>query len=327
MDDGKRVLVTGGHGFIGSRVVQRLCARGYRVRCLVRATSNTARIDGMDVERAIGDVRDELSLNDALRDMEGCLHLASVSSWSEINSPVLEDTVIKGTQCLLQAARTMKAKRVLYVSSAAAINGSSTPRLFDEETPFELYGTGLRYAIAKHHAEEMVLTYAEEGHEAVIVNPVEVYGPEDTGFVTAGNLRDILSDSPSIVCWGGTGVTHVDDVADGIVSAYERGRSGHRYILGGDNLSIEQLARLTIALAGQHKSVLRVPNGLLRWSMRSMARMGFKTPIVPEVLDYATRFFFMSSAKAVREIGYTPRPAPQVIGPVVTWLQGSGYVQ
>jgi dihydroflavonol-4-reductase len=323
-----KIFVTGGNGFIGSRVVKALVERGYEVRCLLRKTSDTSRISGVPFERHLGDIRDAESIAAGMAGTDGCIHLASVSSWAEIRSPALEPTVLDGTKNVLSAALKAGKLRTVFVSSAAAINASSRPRVFDETAPFELERTPLRYAIAKHRAERIALDFVkEEGLPVVIVNPGEVYGPDDTGFITAGNIRDILNDWPALACHGGVAITHVDDVADGIIRAFAKGRPGERYILGGENVTVEQLVRLTLELAGQKKPILRLPNRPLLWTIQKLASLGVSTPVSPDVLDYATRFFFMDSSKAERELGYSPRSARESLAPVVEWLEQAGHVK
>ncbi len=323
-----KIFVTGGNGFIGSRVVKGLVKRGYEVRCLLRKTSDTSRISGVPFERQIGDIRDADSIAAGMAGTDGCIHLASVSSWAEIRSAALEPTVLDGTRNVLEAAQSAGKLRTVFVSSAAAINASSRPRVFDESAPFELERTPLRYAIAKHRAEQLVLEWVKDkALPAVIVNPGEVYGPDDTGFITAGNIRDILNDWPALACKGGVAITHVDDVADGIIRAYEKGRSGERYILAGENVTVEQLVRLTLELGGQKKPVLRLPNRPLLWTIQKLAELGVPTPVSPDVLDYATRYFFMDSSKAERELGYSSRSARESLAPVVKWLEEAGHVK
>src|SRR5262245_41056390 len=178
-----RIFLTGGHGFIGSRVTRALSGRGHTVRLLLREKSKTHRIDDVPFERAKGDVRDKASLVEAMKGMESCIHLASVSSWKDIRSNVLEPTVIDGTKNLLEAAKEAGLKRVVFVSSILAVNASTEPKVFDESSPFELSNTKLRYSLAKHEAEKMVLAAAGNGVETVIVNPGEVYGREDEDFI------------------------------------------------------------------------------------------------------------------------------------------------
>jgi dihydroflavonol-4-reductase len=323
-----RVLVTGGHGFIGNRVVRRLLDHGDAVRCLVRPGSDTSRINGLAWECATGDVRDAAAILDAMADCAACVHLASVSSWEGIRSEAVESTAIEGVRNVLEAARRVGARRVVVVSSAAAINASRTPRLFDESSPFELAESGLRYAIAKHRAEDVAREYAANGLDVVIVNPVETYGPDDTGFVTAGNLRDALQSWPALACRGGSGIAHVDDVANGIVLALDKGRSGERYILGGENLTIAQLIRRTLAIGGQSgKPVVVLPNRLLVGLVGALTLARLPTPVLPDVLAYATRYWFMNDTKARHELGYTSRPAREILEPTIAWLRAAGHVQ
>ena len=326
-----RVLVTGGYGFIGSQVVRKLVERGHEVRCLVRSPqSDTRRLAGLPWEPASGDVRDPDAVAAAMAGCGACIHLASISSWEEIRSAAVEPTVIGGTTNVVRAAHAAGARRVVFVSSATAVNASSDrPQQFDETSPFELEGTGLRYAIAKHHAEQAITELAAGmGLEIVTVNPVETYGPDDTKLVTAGNLRDMLRDWPALGCHGGTAVAHVEDVAEGIVLGLEKGRPGQRYILGGDNLTIEQLIRLTLELGGQaRKPVLILPNALVLGVVGLLTRLRLPSPLEPDVLDYATRYWFVDDRKARAELGYAPRPAREVLAPTIAWLYEAGYVK
>jgi dihydroflavonol-4-reductase len=320
-----RIFVTGGAGFIGSRVVRTLCEQGHDVRCLIRPTTDTRRIDALPVERHFGDLRDPAAVEDGMRGMEGCIHLASVSSWDQIRSDALESTVIDGTRHVLRAARD-GGVRTVYISSCTAVNGSVQPKPFDESARFELHGSGLRYAIAKHEAENLVMAEFSKGLPVVIVNPVETYGPDDFGMITAGNIRDILRDWPAFAFSGGTAVAHVDDIAQGIVAALERGRPGERYILGGENLTIEALVRLVLDIDGQNKPVVRVPAAWLKWTVRLLDQFGLPRPLAPDVLDYATLHWFVNYEKASRELGYSPRPARDTLTPVVRWLREADLV-
>jgi len=322
-----RVFLTGGHGFIGSRVSQILVKRGDEIRCLVRPGSNTSRIDDLRWDRVEGDILDTGSLVLAMAGCEACIHLASVVSWDQIRSTNLERTVVEGTRNVIESALRSGIRRFVYISSSSAVSGASAPRVFSEESPFDLHKSPLRYAIAKHKAEQSVFGLAGNQLESVIVNPVETYGPFDTALITAGNLIDMLKSWPAVGCHGGTGIAHVDDVADGIVRALDKGRHGHRYILGGDNLTIEELIRTTLDIAGQKKPVLILPNTLVKGIVRMLAALRLPSPLQPDVLDYATLYWFMDSTKAKRELGYTPRPARRVLEPTIDWLYQSGHVK
>src|SRR5262249_8471418 len=150
----------------------------------------------------------------------------------------------------------LPAHRVVFVSSTTAINGSDEPQVFNENSEYTLDDApGLSYAFAKRHAEGLCRSAFARGVSVVIVNPAEVYGPADTGFITAGNLLDFARSNPILVCAGGTSVVYIDDVATGILAALDRGRPGERYILGGENVTIRQLAELCLELLGRRSRI------------------------------------------------------------------------
>lgn len=322
-----KIFLTGGHGFIGSRVVAKLAEQGHSLRCLVRESSKTHRIDGLEWERVVGDVRDRASLEAGMAGCEAVIHLASVSSWSDMRSSTLEDVVIDGSKNVAKAAKAARVRRLVYVSSVMAVNASAEPKVFDETSTFELTDKKYRYPLAKRAAEDALAAETDENFEVVTVCPAEVYGPNDDTMVTASNIRDMLNDWPALACTGGTAVVHVDDVADGIVAALEKGRSGERYILGGENLSVKELVKLVLDIAGLKTPVLMLPNGLAKGVIGGMASIGLPTPVVPEVLIYATLFWFMDSAKAKRELGFSPRPPREVLIPTIRWLYEAGHVK
>jgi dihydroflavonol-4-reductase len=324
---GRKVLVTGGNGFIGSVVVRTLTNSGAQVRCLLRPTSKVDRLAGLTYERAQGDVCDVPSVRQAMTGCEAVIHLAGLSSWDLIDSPAMKEVTEGGTRNLLVAARESGLRKFVFVSSASAVNASDEPKVFDETATFTLQNSGLNYAIHKHAAEQLCLGFHAEGVPVVIVNPTEVYGPNDTALVTAGNLLDFAKSSPVTVCPGGGSIGHVDDVALGTVRALERGRPGERYILGGENVTWKELAALTIELLGQRKRIVTMPTGLIRTLAKGAKALHIPLPFNPRVIPYATRYWFMNSAKAVRELGVTFRQPRDVLGPTLAWLKEAGHIK
>ena len=321
-----KLFVTGGNGFIGCVVVRRLVESGCSVRCLLRSTSKTERIDRLPIERALGDIRDLASVNAGMEGCDGTIHLAGVSSWNEINSPALMEIVEGGTQNVLAAASSRPAHRVVFVSSATAVNGSDEPQVFNENSEFTLNDPELKYANAKLRAEALCRKAFLKGVPVVIVNPAEVYGPADSNFVTAGNLVDFAHASPVLVCRGGTSVVYVEDVAAGIIAALERGRPGERYILGGENITIRDLADLCLKLVGRRARIVSVPNRLIRTMTRVANRLGLPLPYNAGVVPYATRYWFVDSSKAQRDLGINFRNARETLRPTITWLKEAGHL-
>jgi dihydroflavonol-4-reductase len=321
-----RVFVTGGNGFIGSVVVRALVERGHSVRCLVRATSDTRRIDSLPIARVLGDIRDPASLASGMADCDAVVHLAGFSSWNDLNSPLMDEIVVHGTRNVLDAARAAGWLRTVVVSTSVAVNGTPEPVVQDETSNLQLPPGGYVYSRAKARAEALSRAAAADGLPVVIVNPGEVFGPDDTELITACNLVDFAKSSPVLVCQGGTSVVHVDDVADGIIAALERGRPGERYILAGDNLTIRQLAELTIDLLGQRKRVVQLPNRLLYGLARLAGALRLVLPFNPAVLPYATLYWFMDSSRARTELGVSFRSARDTLAPTLAWLVSVGHV-
>ncbi|MCQ3975420.1 MAG: hypothetical protein DPW09_18415 [Anaerolineae bacterium] len=324
----KRLFITGGNGFIGSRVVRKLIEQGYSVRCLLRPTSRTDRIDDLAFERCAGDVRDLSSLRRGLSGCNGLIHLAGLSNWKEIHSPAMRQIVVTGTQNALQAAQSEGGLPVVFVSSLTTINGASQPCLLNEDSHFSLKDKkAFVYTYAKREAELLCQKAAWAGLPVVVVNPAEVYGPDDSGLVTAGNLVDFARSNPVFVSRGGTSVVHVDDVAAGIIAAFEKGRPGQRYILGGDNLTVKELATTTLSLLGQTKRIIVVPNRVLLGLAWLGRNWHLPLPFNPAVIPYAVRFWFADNSRARRELGLNFRSARETLEPTLRWLQNQGYIR
>ena len=321
-----KVFVTGGNGFIGSVVVRKLLQQGHEVCCLLRQTSRTERINGLSLECVQGDVRDADSLLAGMKGCQATIHLAGLSSWDEIDSPVLRDVVEGGTWNILHTAMSLPAHRVIFVSSATAVNGSDKPEVFNEASEFTLDDPQLKYAHAKHNAEMQCQNAVSRGVPVIVVNPAEVYGPSDTALVTAGNLLQFARSNPVLVCSGGTSVAHVDDVADGIIAALEKGRSGERYILGGENLTILQLARLCLQMIGLSRRIVTLPNHLIRWATKVATTLRLPLPYPAGVIPYATRYWFVDGSKAERDLGVKFRDARSTLAPTIAWLREAGHL-
>ena len=322
-----RVFVTGGNGFIGSVVVRQLVERGYAVRCLVRSTSDTRRIDALPVERIVGDIRDPASLARAMRQCEAVIHLAGFSAWNDLDSPLMDEVVIGGTQNVLEAARAAGGLRTVFVSSGTAVNGTLQPVVHTEMATLDLPRGGFVYGRAKAQAETLCRAAAADGLPVVIVNPGEVFGPNDTHLISASNLIDFATSAPVLVCHGGTAVLHVEDAATGILAALERGRPGERYILAGDNLTIRQLATLTNQLLGRRVPILSAPNRLIRAAAAVASALKLPLPFNPAVLPYATRYWFLDNTRARTELGVSFRSARGTLQPTLDWLIGAGLLR
>jgi dihydroflavonol-4-reductase len=313
------IFVTGGNGFIGSHVVQKLISEGHQVTCLLRPTSDTKRLSSFSYTPAIGDVRDFKSILTGMNGCDAVIHLASLSSWNDIASPKMHEIVVDGSKNVFEAAKQLGNLKTVFVSSAAAINGTDTPELQNETSKFTLDANKLPYSKAKITVEHM-------NYPFVTVNPGEVYGPQDFGLITACNLIDFAKSSPVLVCSGGTSIVHVEDVASGIIAALQKGQNGQRYILAGDNLTVRELAEMTLSILSQHKKILQIPNTALRIAAKTASALRLPFPIHPNVVPYATRYWMMDNQKAKRELEITFRNAKETLEPTLAWLKKENLI-
>ena len=148
------IFVTGGAGFIGSWVVRELLADGYGVRCLVRPSTDTRRIDGLPIEKVTGDIMNIDSLRLGVKGCVGIIHLAGLSSWKDITSPHMPKILIDGSLNVFEVAKENGNLKVVYISSITAIDGRDHPDLLNEESEFTLPNTKhFAYAYAKRAVE------------------------------------------------------------------------------------------------------------------------------------------------------------------------------
>lgn len=327
MSKGK-IFVTGGAGFIGSRVVKLLLDQGYEVRCLLRNSTNTRRIDGLNYEKFIGDITNASSLEEGMKGCTGVIHLASLSNWKDIKSSKMPLVVIDGSKNVIEAAKKNGNLKMVYVSSSTAIDGTDDLRILNEDSPLTLPNNNhYVYAHAKKQVEEYCKQEAKNGFPVVIVNPTEVYGPYDYDKITLGNLIDFATTKTVQLAEGGTSIVYVDDVANGIIAALEKGRPGERYILGGDNMEFKDLAKLTLEILGINKPIKTIGRKMLMnlaWMSKTFGiNMGFE----PAVIPYAVKYWFVDNSKAKKELGVSFRSPREILEPTLQWAKQEGMIK
>ena len=327
-----QTLLTGATGFVGSAVARALEARGHRLRVLVRPTSDRRNLAGLAAEPVVGDLTDPASL---ARAAQGCRYVFHVAADYRIWVPdpdAMQRANVDGTIAMLRAAQTADAERIVYCSSVAALGQTTDGSPADETTPVDPGAIVSAYKRSKYVAEQAVLDLARQGLPVVIVNPAAPIGPRDIKPTPTGRMvRDAAAGRTPAYVDTGLNVVHVDDVAEGHVLALERGRIGERYILGGENLTLRALLTLIAEITGRRPPMIRLPLGAV-WpialALEMLARIApFQPPVTLDHLRMARKKMFFSSAKAMRELGYAPRPARQAIEDAVVWLRANGKLR
>ncbi len=326
-------LVTGATGFVGAAVVRRLLARGTAVRVLAREASDRRNRAGLEVETVAGDLRDRASLEKAARGCVALYHVAADYRLWVREPETIYRVNVEGSRDLLRAAAEAGVARMVYTSSVATLGLKRDGTPADETTPVAFGDMIGHYKRSKYLAEEEVRRLiADEGLPVVIVNPSTPIGPRDVKPTPTGRVivEAAAGRMPAFVDTG-LNVVHVEDVAEGHLLAFDRGRVGERYVLGGRDMTLAEILAVIAPLVGRRPPRVRIPHDLilpLAHAAEAWARLRRKgEPFVTvDGIRMAKKRMFFSSARAESELGYTARPAEHALEDAVAWFKDEGYL-
>jgi dihydroflavonol-4-reductase len=322
----KPALVTGASGFLGWHVASALAARGWRVRAMARRPGS---IQDLDAEIVAGDLCDPDSLRAAVAGCCAVFHVAAdYRLW--VKRPLeMYRTNVDGARELLKAAKAAGVERFVYTSTVGCI-GFIKGGVADERSPVRLEDMTGHYKRSKFLAEQEALKAARAGFPVVIVNPTAPVGAHDVKPTPTGQtIVDFLRGRMPAFVDTGLNVVDAADVALGHLLALEKGREGERYILGGENLTLQQILQELAAITG-----LKAPSVRLPWvaallagaASTAWAELTGSPPRVPlDAVRMARKRMWVSHEKARRELGYDPAPARTGLINAVRWFQAHGY--
>ncbi|MBV9995417.1 MAG: NAD-dependent epimerase/dehydratase family protein [Caulobacteraceae bacterium] len=333
MQPGDPILVTGASGFVGAAVVRAALTRGAKARVLVRPTSPRRNLEGLDCETVIGDITDPEAMAQAMGGMRYVFHVAAdYRLWSRDPSE-LKRANVGGTEVVMKAALAAGVERIVYTSSVATLRAADAATVVDERQPLEEAEAVGAYKQSKVAAERLVeRMVADEGLPAVIVNPSTPIGPRDVKPTPTGRIlvEAAMGRMPAFVDTG-LNLVHVDDVAQGHLAALEKGETGERYILGGQNLFLREMLAAVAALTGRRAPTVGLPRAPLyplAWAAEGVAWMTGKAPFISrDALKMAAHHMFFSSAKAERALDYRARPHREALAEALAWFDAAGYLK
>jgi nucleoside-diphosphate-sugar epimerase len=322
-----RVFVTGSTGFIGSRLVAKLAREEHLVHALYRSEKKIPPGLSCNIKLFKGDLTDKESLEKAIQGCEAVIHMAAFAGVWHRDEREIYRLNVDSTRTILEIAAKSGVKRCL-VTSTAGVFGPSENNILSENSPGPA-GYFTPYERSKALMEKEVGKLVQSGQDIVMVNPTRLYGPgplNDANSVTR-LVKMYCEGKWHILPGNGESVgnyVYVDDVVDGHLLALEKGHSGERYILGGENVSYKDFFLLIDKLTGRHHWLVKFPLPFMLGAadlMISFARItGIPPMITPELVRKYNHHWKLSTEKAQSELGYHPLSLTQGLAATIQWL-------
>jgi len=324
-------FVTGATGFVGSHIARVLAEQGADLRLLVRSNSDLRNIQDLKADRVTGDLRDAKSLKLAASGCEVIFHVAADYRLWVRDPQEMYRSNVEGTRAILEAARESGARRVVYTSSVATMGFNSNGHLADERSPVSLANMIGHYKRSKFMAEQVAIEAGRSGMDVVVVNPTTPVGERDIKPTPTGRIVvDFLKKKFPAYVDTGLNLVDVTECARGHVAALEKGTSGERYILGGENLTLKQILDKLAIITGLPSPKVRVPYVVaLATGVVDQIVTGYIRKREPRATIDAVRMgrkkMFVSSGKAARDLGWKIVPVDGALRRAVDWFQANGY--
>ena len=326
-----KALVTGATGFVGAAIAKTLIASGWQVRVLARAGSDRGNLQQLAAQVVEGDLNDLGSLELALEGCTALFHAAADYRLGARDPKPLYLTNVEGTRNILSAARKVGVQRTVYTSSVATIGIPTDGTPGEERSPVALSDMIGHYKRSKYLAEEVARDAARAGMSVVIVNPSTPVGPGDIKPTPTGQLvLDAASGRMPAYVDTGLNIVHVDDVATGHLLAFERGKTGERYILGGEDMTLRTILEQIAKLVGREPPRIRLPYAAvlpIAYVAEAFAKVsGRSGRVTVEGVRMSRKRMFFSSARAATELGYRWRPPLEAFEDALRWFRERGLL-
>lgn len=326
-----KVFLTGATGFVGYHVAHALAAEGADLRMLVRKTSNLAHLEGIPGETHVGDLAQPESYAPALAGCEAVMHVAADYRLWIRDPESMYRANVDGTRDLLRMAREAGVRRVVYTSSVATMHFRTDGLVVNEDTPVSLADMVGHYKRSKFMAEQQAIAAAQDGQQVIILNPTTPIGPNDAKPTPTGRIFvDFLNRRFPAYVDTGLNLVDVAEVARTHVAALTVGKPGHRYILGGENLTLKQILDKMAAITGIPSPTTKIPFAIAAayafFEEWITGRIRGKEPRATlEEVRMGRKKMFASSAHAQQELGFRIVPVYPAMRAAIEWFRAHGY--
>ena len=317
-----KIAVTGANGFIGGQICKDLLAEGHAVAGLVY--QNCSADPGSQIEIIRGSILDKEVVLELVQGADVVIHTAAKISVNGDPDGSVHRTNVEGTRIVANACLKVGVKRLVHISSIHSMQHPSDDSVFDETRPEAVAKFG-PYGMSKAAGEKAIQEAVKKGLNAIILNPVAVVGPMDMSPSATGKaLLDLYFKKFPVLIEGGYDFVDVRDVAKAVISAMKLGRSGERYIISGEYLSIRRMAALVEKFTGSKQPNIFLPNWI-QWVglpfITAKAKLTGSEPMyTSEVILTTAQGKNISCEKATKELDYNPRPLEESIRDTLHWL-------
>lgn len=314
-----KTLVTGASGFVGSHLVRALAGQDEELRLMLRRGAETGHLEGLEFERATGDVTDRRAVRRAMKGVERVFHVAGTTSMRAGARERIFEINVTGTRYVVEEAVRADVQQLVHTSSAGAVGPARPGGTADETQAFAAGHLGIAYINSKHEAEVEALRGGAHGLNVVIVNPTFVLGPDDPSGTSNALVKRVMLRQIPFYVDGGLNIVDVRDVAQGHLQAARKGKPGERYILGGRNFTLGRLFADIGRIAGVPPPPVKVPPHLTIATIAAARRIGLPVPVSEDEVRSAEHWWTYRSTKARKELGFKPRPHEETLEDAVHW--------
>ncbi len=326
-----KVFLTGTTGFVGHHVAKALASEGANLLLLTRKSSNLANLEGIPGETVVGDLSDPASLKSSLAGIDAVVHVAADYRLWIPDPAAMYRANVDGTRELLRMAREAGVQRFVYTSSVATMHFFTNGIVSNEDTPVSLRDMVGHYKRSKFLAEQEAIKAAHSGQQVIILNPTTPIGPNDRKPTPTGRIFvDFLNRKFPAYVDTGLNLVDVSEVAHAHVLALTKGTSGHRYILGGENLTLKQILDKMSAITGIPSPTVKIPFAVAAsyafFEELITGRIRGKEPRATlEEVRMGRKKMYASSARAQTELGFRILPVYPAMRAAIDWFRANGY--
>ncbi len=322
----KKILITGGTGFLGTHIVRQLLDAGER-NLRVMASRVPEWMKDAGVKAVEGSVTDREDVARACRNASAIFHLAGKVSRDNSDATAMNRIHLEGTRLLCEAARESGVGVMILASSSGTIAVSETPEEIDETypQPVALISQWAYYASKYYQERTAIENFDGDGRRLVIMNPSLLLGPDDERLSSTKPILDHLGRKVPYCPGGGLNFVDVRDAAAAFISALEKGRHMERYLLGAENMTFAEFFGRIERLSGVPAPSLRVPKRFATAGSTVIESIftnwGRKSPVMTTEVEQAEQFWYFTSRKATEELGFAPRDPQETINATIAYIR------